>query len=339
VSVKPPSRVVLFDGEVDLQRGLLERGGETFRLTTREVSLLAYLAARSGQMVSFDELLIEVWEFSPAVVSRAAYHTARRLRQKIEEDPSKPRHLLTVHGEGLRFEPWEEAAPAAPASTTPTVEPVSSLPAQLTRFIGREALLDELASRLTSERLVTLVGPGGVGKTRLALAAGGRLQAAGALPGGAWFCDLTTRQGRAGLHEALVTTLGLRQVDDDPSVRLIRLADALAAHGACLLILDNFEQLAAWSSDLLPLLQRAPELRLLVTSRVRLKLTGASALELPPMDPEEGAALFLERADGAGGASWARPGPASPPDRRRCGAPSTGPGSCSPPGSRRRWSA
>lgn len=91
---------------VDLARETVERGGRTARLTTQEALLLAYLAARPGRAVSRAELLKEVWGFrTGAVETRAVDNTVLRLRAKIEADPASPRHVLTVHGTGYRFEP------------------------------------------------------------------------------------------------------------------------------------------------------------------------------------------------------------------------------------------
>jgi DNA-binding response OmpR family regulator len=94
-------------GEITMDTGrrLVQRAGEQVELTRLEFDLLAFLATKPGQVVSRDELLESVWESSsqwqdPATVT---VHV-RRLRQKLEVDPSAPRHLLTVYGVGYRFE-------------------------------------------------------------------------------------------------------------------------------------------------------------------------------------------------------------------------------------------
>jgi DNA-binding response OmpR family regulator/predicted ATPase len=91
-----------------------ERAGLT--LTSRERALLAYLAAHPSRDISRDELLAEVWGYSDQVVTRAIDITVRRLREKIEHDPARPVHLLTVFGTGYRFEPLREEV----VSSTPT---------------------------------------------------------------------------------------------------------------------------------------------------------------------------------------------------------------------------
>ena len=89
---------------VDLDTGALS-GGRDGRLTTRERELLAYLVARSGTSVPRDEVLTVVFGYAPTAASRAVDKAMNSLRAKVEADPGAPRHLLTVHGTGYRFEP------------------------------------------------------------------------------------------------------------------------------------------------------------------------------------------------------------------------------------------
>ncbi len=100
-----PTMITFGDVVVDTGRRQVERAGESVELTRLEFDLLAYLASRPGQVVSRDQLLESVWESSaewqdPATVT---VHV-RRLRQKLEVDPSAPLHLVTVYGVGYRFE-------------------------------------------------------------------------------------------------------------------------------------------------------------------------------------------------------------------------------------------
>ena len=125
--------LVLAAGRVDLVRGVVHRDGEpAVQLTTKEREVLGYLAARPGEVVSRETLLVDVWGHARAGVTRAVDHTIRRLRGKIERDPSDPAHVLTVHGAGYRF----VGAPSPP----PGREPPHSHPT----FIGRRAELHDL---------------------------------------------------------------------------------------------------------------------------------------------------------------------------------------------------
>jgi DNA-binding winged helix-turn-helix (wHTH) protein len=122
-------RIQLATCVVDLRLEQIHRDAETLSLTSREVAMLRYLAERSQQPVSREELLTEVWEFSSTVISRAVDTAMRRLRGKIEADPANPRHLITIHGFGYRFEPLHEV-PTAPTRWTPAGCPSPSPDAQ-----------------------------------------------------------------------------------------------------------------------------------------------------------------------------------------------------------------
>lgn len=188
----------------------------------------------------------------------------------------------------------------APASVPPVVRPVSTgredvhkLPCQPTPFVGRARELAQIAANLANPdcRLLTIVGPGGVGKTRLAIEAA-RAQT-GYLRDGIWFVDLTPASAGD-----MVPGLILRTLDapDHGSGEARRLLLRYLQDKALLLVLDNFEHLLN-GAGLLPellaeALQAAPALKLLVTSRTRLNLRGEwlqplAGLETPPVELDE----------------------------------------------------
>jgi DNA-binding response OmpR family regulator/predicted ATPase len=103
---------------VDLVTGQVQGPRAGLTLTTRERALLAYLAAHPSRDVPREELLTEVWGYSEQVLTRTIDTTVRRLREKIERDPTQPTHLLTAFGVGYRFEPLrqEQDAPSAPTT-------------------------------------------------------------------------------------------------------------------------------------------------------------------------------------------------------------------------------
>ncbi|MES2641284.1 MAG: response regulator transcription factor [Myxococcota bacterium] len=104
--VAPTSaRLRLSDREVDLARELVFHGKNEIALTTQEARCLAYLAERAGRNVDREDLLRDVWGYRGGVVTRSVDNTVLRLRAKIEPDPARPRHVLTVQGVGYRFEP------------------------------------------------------------------------------------------------------------------------------------------------------------------------------------------------------------------------------------------
>jgi predicted ATPase/DNA-binding NarL/FixJ family response regulator len=176
--------------------------------------------------------------------------------------------------------------------------PPSRLPPQPTSFIGREAELSALAALLSDPagRLVTIVGPGGVGKTRLALAVAGRLQGGRAAIG---FAPLQAVQDPDHLARAIAEAIGCPLSGQDAPANQVR---RFLRRRDILLVLDNFEHLLAASELLSELLAAAPGLRMLVTSRAALNLQEEwrfplDGLALPEGDEaSEAVRLFGERA-------------------------------------------
>ncbi|MFE2295104.1 ATP-binding protein [Streptomyces sp. NPDC059452] len=183
----------------------------------------------------------------------------------------------------------------APSPASGAVRPAPGLPAPLTELVGRSGAIGELRTLLAANRLVTLTGPGGVGKTRLALATAA--QVADRFPGGvrlAEFAALAPPRDRAGasaagVHEVVDAVLGVR--DDSgpnpaggaPLVPADRLAHALGDEPA-LLVFDNCEHVIEEAAELAgQLLRAAPRLRILATSRKPLGITGEHLQEVEPL--------------------------------------------------------
>ncbi len=171
-----------------------------------------------------------------------------------------------------------------------------SLPAERDAFVGRQATLQALARRFDDgARLVSLLGIGGCGKTRLATHFG--WLELGAFPGGVWFCDLAPARDVEGMCHAAALGMDVPLGKDDP---VTQLGHVIAGRGACLVILDNFEQVARHAEATLGRwLERAADARFLVTSREVLGITGEEAVALAPLQPADGEALFLRRASSA----------------------------------------
>jgi len=163
-----------------------------------------------------------------------------------------------------------------------------NLPAPLDNFIGRNTELDELCSLLRDEQqhLVTLAGPGGVGKTRLAIQAGWGLR--GSFPDGVFFVSLASTRETHLVIPSIAAALNLHEI---PHHTLADLLKEHLRHKRLLLILDNFEQVLPAGLLVCELLVKAPGLKILVTSREILRLTGEQVYSLPP--------LSLPRSDGA----------------------------------------
>ena len=203
-----------------------------------------------------------------------------RLAEETGLDPSP--ELAALHQAILRQDP---SLGPPPASLAP---PRTNLPAPVGALIGRETELAAVHDALATTRLVTLVGPGGVGKTRLAVEA-----ARAFTDRPVWFLDLaalTTGIGRECLAYVLAAVLGLgEEAAADPAL-------ALRA-GPALLVVDNCEHVVDAAASLCAhLLAGAPELRILATSREPLAIAGEKVEPIGPLDAEAAAALFRSRA-------------------------------------------
>jgi predicted ATPase/class 3 adenylate cyclase len=157
-------------------------------------------------------------------------------------------------------------------------ERAGNLPARVTSFLGRGADLEAVRGHLGDRRLVTLVGPGGTGKTALATEVA--RQAAADFDDGAWFVGLDGVSEPADVDSAIVAGLGLRDTSGRPAAD--RLADNLSGRHL-LLVLDNFEHVLAAVPLVGRLLVAAPALRVLVTSRAPLHLAGEQVYPVAPL--------------------------------------------------------
>jgi predicted ATPase/class 3 adenylate cyclase len=185
-----------------------------------------------------------------------------------------------------------------------------NLPLQPTPLLGREEQVATLSALLRGDggRLVTLTGPGGIGKTRLAVQVAAEL--VDAFADGVWFVHLSRLTDPEMVVPTIAQTLGLKESGGTPLTDLLQ---AYVAERHLLLVLDNFEQVVEAAPDLASLLGHSPGLRLLVTSRVTMRLRGEHEYALSPLalpDPQHlppperlsqyaAVALFIERAQAA----------------------------------------
>ena len=168
----------------------------------------------------------------------------------------------------------------------------NNLPTQLTSFVGRRDELEEALRLLRGSRLLTLTGPGGIGKTRLSL----QIAAAAAddFPDGVWFVPLEPVRERELVAPTIARTIGVTDKANRPVVDGI--AEALG-DGQVLFVLDNFEQVIDAASVLPEMLARSPGLRILVSSRTALRVYGEQEFAVPglPAPPDPSRLPELER--------------------------------------------
>ncbi len=251
--------------------------GSSRRLTPTEARLLAALVDEGGRPVSRDDLHLAVWGEDSGTQPRVVDFAVRRLRAKVELSPADPASLLTVYGVGYRVALEAGAAPAEPDDRA--APPTASGP-----LLGRSDDLQRLRRAFADgARLVTLLGPGGVGKTRLAQELAGSFE-----PAAVWV-DLQEAWSGSELLAAIATGLGCRA---DPSAVTTRLEGLERG----LLVLDNLEQIPQAGVQIEALLQGARELRVLATSRVVLDAPSERCVELGPLSRSAALELYLGQA-------------------------------------------
>ncbi|MGW6983183.1 BTAD domain-containing putative transcriptional regulator [Streptomyces sp. NPDC054932] len=283
--------------EADLRVG---RGRE---LTGELTSLVAEHPLRERLVGALMRALVAAGRPAEALT---VYGNAREaLAEELGTDPSP--ELSALHTAVLRGEvevpagPPPAAAPAPAARPAPAPEPpvrgaspATNLRAPLASFVGRDEDLDQVGALLGTFRLTTLIGPGGAGKTRLALQSARPLLAR--FPDGVWLVELAPLGAQGDVPSAVLNALALRDQAPPAGDPLDRLAAALRTRTA-LLVLDNCEHLigaAAATAD--RLLGECPGLRILATSREPLGLTGEALwtvrpLALPPPDADAAQAM------------------------------------------------
>jgi predicted ATPase/DNA-binding SARP family transcriptional activator len=221
----------------------------------------------------------------------AAFERLRtRLADELGIDPSEELRALQLAV--LRGEAGRQAGEPDPAEVPPAARaaPRTNLRAQITSFVGRDADVERIEQALGESRLVTLVGPGGSGKTRLASEVGVRLAAS--TPGGVWMVELAPVGDPGELAQAFLSVFGAREAGlltlaagtTGPEDRL---AEAIGERHL-VLVVDNCEHLVQSVATLTDsLLARCPSLRVLATSREPLGITGEVLLPIDPLEMPE----------------------------------------------------
>lgn len=235
-----------------------------------------------------------------AAALRQYEECARVLEEELGVLPSEETTALYQDIKAKRLPPKtdrrESGMQEGLASAAPLLAPPHNLPPQPTPFIGREEEMARINRCLTDTdcRLLTLIGPGGIGKTRLALEAATRSVSDGTFPGGVYFVPLAALSSADFLVSTIAEQLDFFfQGGIDPKVQLFNYLGERKQ--AMLLVLDNFEQLADGADLLADILQHAPMVKLLVTSRERLNLRDEWMLDIQglpfPLSAESGETL------------------------------------------------
>lgn len=289
----PPSEFSFGPFRLSVERRRLLEDGQPVRIGSRALDLLTLLVEHAGRVVGKEELMAKVWPGSVVEETSLRFHIAT-LRRLLGEGADGPRYIANISGRGYCFvaetradeggivddiaggadvrgggfgvvEAKEKTKAMSTSSAPPTPH---NLPARLTRVVGREDEFRRLQALVPAERLVTLTGPGGMGKSAVALAFAGRVL--GDFPNGVWFADLSSVLDPGQIAGAVSHALALR-----PTAQPDR---------PFLLVLDNCEHVITDVTALVATLMRElAGLHVLVTSRQALQLGGEVLVRLAPL--------------------------------------------------------
>ncbi|CAG9164021.1 hypothetical protein LMG32289_00355 [Cupriavidus pampae] len=266
---------------------LLLKHDAPVHMGARAIELLAALAERSGQLVLKGELMARAWPHTVVEESNLKVHMTA-LRRALGDGQDGQRYIATVVGRGYRFvspvvsgtSPMQSPMPAAPPSR---------LPALTTCVVGRDEAIAAIGHQLQHHRLVTVLGPGGIGKTTVALSVAQEVAARNEAD--VRFADLGVLADSRFVGHAIAAAIGLTLQGGDSLATVVRaLALALRGHPT-LLVLDSCELVIDdVAAHIERMLNAVPELRILATSRETLRVRGECVhrlhpLELPPPSP------------------------------------------------------
>src|SRR6266849_1612996 len=288
---------------------LLEKGGGPVQLGSRALDILIALVERPAEVVSKKELIARVWPDLVVDEGSLRFHILA-LRKALGQGRSSTRYVTNVSGRGYCFvAPISRAAsPPALLSNSLAHSPVG-LPPSPTRMVGRDETVQLISEELTARRFLTIVGPGGIGKTTVAIAVSRSMLAA--FDGAVHYVDFGPLGTPSLVPNMVASTVGLPGNFDDPLAAL----PAFLRDRRMLLVLDSCEHLI---ETIAPLAERifreAPEVHILATSREPLQVEGERVhrihpLAFPPDDAPLTVAgaltftavqMFVERADADG---------------------------------------
>ena len=265
---------------LDVVERCLWHGQKRVPLGGRALDVLAALVRQAGRLVTKDELMRQAWK--GRVVEEGNIHVQISSLRKLLGDEA----IATVSGYGYRFE-----LPLAADDVSTLNE--SNLPAALTPLVARENEISELVEILSRQRLVTVKGMGGIGKSRLALEACQRMQVSRPTLR-CWHVPVGAPEQGAALPSTILHSVGRRP---NPANDITTTLLAMLREKPSVLLLDGCEMIAEDDARTVRvMLEQCPELKILCTSRKSLGLVGEAVYDLPTLPLEGARALFLERA-------------------------------------------
>ena len=262
---------------------MLRRDGVVLPLGSRALDILIYLAERPGEVIAKQELIDHVWSDVTVEEGSIRVHVAA-IRKALGDGQFGNRYIANIKGRGYSFVGTVVPLAGNTESRNDKFRHQGRLPVRPIMMIGRETVVSEVSDKLRNERFVTLLGPGGIGKTTIALAVGRAV--AEEFGGKVHFVDLESLTDPRHVAGAVATSLGLALKSKDPGLELVDLVRSRKL----LIILDSCEHvIEAVALVAEQLYQETEQVHLLTTSRELLKVEGEHCCRVLPLDfPPDG---------------------------------------------------
>jgi predicted ATPase/DNA-binding winged helix-turn-helix (wHTH) protein len=269
--------------ELSIGERVLRRDGQVLPLGGRALDILIYLADRPGEVIAKQELIDHVWSDVTVEEGSLRVHIAA-IRKTLADGQFGNRYIANVKARGYSFVDTVVPLAGSTESRNDRSRQQGRLPARSPMMIDRESVISEVEDKLRGGRFVTLFGPGGIGKTTIAIAVGHA--AAEEFGGEVYFVELEGLTDPHHVAGAVATSLGLALKSKDPGSELIDLVRSRKL----LIILDSCEHVIEAVASLAEQLYRqTEEIHVLTTSRELLKVEGEHCYRVPPLDcPPEG---------------------------------------------------
>ncbi len=296
--------------ELNVAERSLKQANQVIPLGGRAYDILIALLENAGEVVAKSELIAKAWPDVTVEEGSLRVHLSA-LRKALGDGQFGNKYIANIQGQGYSFIASVAQFPADRDTSGSASEGLSDLPPALRRMVVRDNVVHEIQGGLqTKQRLVTILGAGGIGKTTVALAVGHGTLAEFA--GAAFFVDLSTVSDNEQVIGAVASAVGLDPQFVDPKEALLN----FLRPRRMLIILDSCEHLIEKTAEIANyIFQNAPDIYILATSREALRVPGERVLRLCPLDcpPEQpgltvlevlaypAARLFVERISARGG--------------------------------------
>ncbi len=269
--------------ELSIGERVLRRDGRVLPLGGRALDILIYLADRPGEVIAKQELIDHVWSDVTVDEGSLRVHVAA-IRKALGDGQFGNGYITNIKGRGYSFVGTVVLLAGGTENRNANFSPQGRLPVRPIMMIGRDKVVSEVSDKLRNERFVTLLGPGGIGKTTIALSVARAV--AEEFAGKVHFVDLESLTDQRHVAGVVATSLGLALKSKDPGLELVDLVRSQKI----LIVLDSCEHVIETVALLAEqLYQESEQVYLLTTSRELLKVGGEHCCRVLPLDfPPDG---------------------------------------------------